>query len=958
MCNASRASALSDCSKKTRAASRYSQIEKYKYTMKCFVSIITGCVMASSLFLTSCDKDVNKALEYAGDNRGELENVLEHFKDDSDGLKLKSAKFLISNMPYNYTYAGDYMDAIDSAYLMMAECPTGDRAEAFKRMTESLADDRETVCDLHAVKSDYLIRNINEACEAWRRSTWSKSYPDDIFLDYVLPYRLLDEPLSQWRNLVREEYPFLTSNAVLSKRGLVYEAEDASYDASCLLEADGASGKRLVRLSEKGHSVSFSVTTSRNANKQMFMRYTAPRAKTRLLVYVNGVPQDTLRLHPTHAEYEFADSRKACDLALKKGKNVICLSFAGDTVGVDYIRLDAIERYNDACQEDYSKVYCRIENKATHRCLTIASAYDSLPCVAECVRYDRNQDGQWLRMNYRGFGCWGICAHADTSSVVLETEYCSVKPGSSVGLYRSLNGSNQKWVVLPAGGGYCRLMNKDSGMYLEAIRLRDRDTLVQRPYGERGLQKWRIVKGGKRGMVDNTFEKGSALSEALRVFDITNQYEWVGYGGVIPPRASSLLMGKTGNCRDEADFTVLVCRSLGIPAAVDFTPHWGNRSSSHSWSVLIKPDGTGTPFYMGCAPCDTAHYYHPYKKPKVFRYRYQLNRKYAKDLNGERDVPDLFKIPKFTDVTDEYYETSDVVRKVPAEYAGHHVAYICVFDNRRWIPVHYGVVKDGRVTFSSMGRGIMYMAAFYENGTVVPFGNPFSISSDGKVTDVIRRDDKKVVMKLLRKYPFMGKEDFFNLRMSGGKFQGADNSDFSDAVTLYTFHGATNGNWYDVKVDEKKSFKFLRYIGPSSSHCNINELEFFDGDGKKIGGDIIGTEGESWAQKENVFDGNILSGFSAISPDGNWVGLRLNRPRKVERIRFIGRNDGNGIEIGNDYELLYWDGYWRSFGRMKAVDTQLVFKNVPSGGLYVLSNLTKGHEERIFTYENDEQVWW
>ena len=36
--------------------------------------------------------------------------------------------------------------------------------------------------------------------------------------------------------------------------------------------------------------------------------------------------------------------------------------------------------------------------------------------------------------------------------------------------------------------------------------------------------------------------------------------------------------------------------------------------------VLIKPDGSGTPFYMGCAPGDTAQYFHSYLKPKVFRH--------------------------------------------------------------------------------------------------------------------------------------------------------------------------------------------------------------------------------------------------------------------------------------------------------------------------------------------------
>jgi len=36
----------------------------------------------------------------------------------------------------------------------------------------------------------------------------------------------------------------------------------------------------------------------------------------------------------------------------------------------------------------------------------------------------------------------------------------------------------------------------------------------------------------------------------------------------------------------------------------------------------------------------------------------------------------------------------------------------------------------------------------------------------------------------------------------------------------------------------------------------------------------------------------------------------------------------------------------------------LTLKNMPSGGLYLLHDKTKGWEERIFTYEDGEQVWW
>lgn len=252
----------------------------------------------------------------------------------------------------------------------------------------------------------------------------------------------------------------------------------------------------------------------------------------------------------------------------------------------------------------------------------------------------------------------------------------------------------------------------------------------------------------------------------------------------------------------------------------------------------------------------------------------------------------------------------------------------------------------------------MYMAAFYEDGNVVPFGNPFCIEANGCVRDIPVNFSKKQSMTLLRKYPFMGKEDFFNLRMSGGRFQGANTSDFSDATTLYKFEGATNGNWYDVDVKGNSKYRYLRYIGPSASHCNINELEFYGEKGERLTGTIIGTEGEPWALKEKAFDGDILTGFAAISPDGNWVGLRLDHPSSVSKIRFIGRNDGNSIEVGNEYELLCWAGFWQTLAEKKAESTKLVLDSMPSGGLYVLHNKTKGHEERIFTYEKGEQIWW
>lgn len=111
--------------------------------------------------------------------------------------------------------------------------------------------------------------------------------------------------------------------------------------------------------------------------------------------------------------------------------------------------------------------------------------------------------------------------------------------------------------------------------------------------------------------------------------------------------------------------------------------------------------------------------------------------------------------------------------------------------------------------------------------------------------------------------------------------------------------------------------------------------------------------------KEKVFDGDLLTFFDAPLSFGAWVGMDFGRPVELERIIYTGRGDGNSIDIGDIYELFYWDSQgWVSLGRKNATNIRLTYRNVPGGGLYLLRDLTKGKNERIFTYENGRQVWW
>lgn len=107
-----------------------------------------------------------------------------------------------------------------------------------------------------------------------------------------------------------------------------------------------------------------------------------------------------------------------------------------------------------------------------------------------------------------------------------------------------------------------------------------------------------------------------------------------------------------------------------------------------------------------------------------------------------------------------------------------------------------------------------------------------------------------------------------------------------------------------------------------------------------------------------MFDGKTENYFSYPKQIGTWYGLDLKEPRVISQIGFCPRNDSNDVEPNNIYELFYWNNGWKSLGRKMANSNNLVYKSVPKNVLFWLRNLTKGKEERIFTYEDSLQIWW
>ena len=68
-----------------------------------WIAVWTGICVAVFLACHPGKSRLEEALEAAGENRSELEQVLDHYRGDS--LKSLAAQFLIENMPCHYAYA-------------------------------------------------------------------------------------------------------------------------------------------------------------------------------------------------------------------------------------------------------------------------------------------------------------------------------------------------------------------------------------------------------------------------------------------------------------------------------------------------------------------------------------------------------------------------------------------------------------------------------------------------------------------------------------------------------------------------------------------------------------------------------------------------------------------------------------------------------------------------------------
>jgi hypothetical protein len=452
-----------------------------------------------------------------------------------------------------------------------------------------------------------------------------------------------------------------------------------------------------------------------------------------------------------------------------------------------------------------------------------------------------------------------------------------------------------------------------------------------------------------------------------------------------PIKFSDLLKGRVGECNDANSVRVAALRALGIATAYDQIPNWGNSNQPHYWYKIIdkkhdtvkskitnaneerytqhiisatsfdEPNFEGTPSYVQISYGRTV--------PKVYRQYFSKQKSSLAWISDITQIPPYFRNIRLKDVTTEYVETAIVRIALNGQFKEEKYAYLCVFDNQKWIPVAWSAINNGTAEFKDMGKNIVYLPAYYREGQLIPAENPLLLTLDGKV-ETINPSRETETIKVFTKFPLRTYVRKWESYVIGGRLQLANKPDFSDSVTVHTIKSLP---FYEteIKLEKPQRSRLLMFQFKGLSYLEISELQFYglDKNGKEIllKGTPIGNPGYYPYQTGKLFDRIPYNFYRAdTSLPTRYVGLDLgeNNNAVVTRINYMPYSDDNAVRKGDTYALVYWDNGWKPLAAVRAFANCVSFENVPKGALLLLMNTGGGVQQRIFRYEHGRQMFW
>lgn len=340
-------------------------------------------------------------------------------------------------------------------------------------------------------------------------------------------------------------------------------------------------------------------------------------------------------------------------------------------------------------------------------------------------------------------------------------------------------------------------------------------------------------------------------------------------------------------CVEYIPTAVLVMRSLGVPVTWDMLEQWSRRKGRHYWNTVYHFTGLHYPFTgFDLRPRGLNQ---DYKMNKVYRHTYARNTQSLLAFDPDEPIPDFFENSFLKDVTAEYMTchdiTIDLFRK-PSERREY--AYLCVFNNESWTPVHYGKIVHNRVTFTDVGPGTMFVAGYYVDDKIQPASLPFHVNLNGSVEYVKPSSEELVSLTLSRKYPLLHRFANYSRHLMGAVIEASNFPDFRLSDVLDTVRHDANTQYDSICLSAgKRAYRYYR-IRHETRQLQLSELEtYVETDtvhclySKLFVSELSPSEGNLY----NLYNRDITD---YVVVDG-WLGMDFNYPVRLKKIKYLPR---------------------------------------------------------------------
>ena len=201
---------------------------------KILIRTMAACAVCVALAagLAGCRRQPYPTAEDTLAHNPRLAEVEERHADDPQWRE--AARFLLANLPYYYTYRASELEPHLKVYELFG---SGDLSleevqDSVRRLYGPAYPGTWTPVRDWDMDPALLVENMEWAFKVWREQPWGKNVPFADFCEYILPYRIKDEPLKPWREKLYRKY-----NPMLDSIRHLPEAEDPLFAARVLLDS-------------------------------------------------------------------------------------------------------------------------------------------------------------------------------------------------------------------------------------------------------------------------------------------------------------------------------------------------------------------------------------------------------------------------------------------------------------------------------------------------------------------------------------------------------------------------------------------------------------------------------------------------------------------------------------------------------------------------------------------------